>query len=62
MLVGNKLDLVKEGTKPRAVNFEEAQALCKNHPHDNMTCIETSAVTKDGVEDAYEQLMHEIYC
>ena len=60
MLVGNKLDLVTGGIKQREVDFSEAQQLCNQHGN-NMKCIETSAFTKVGVEDAYEQLMHDIY-
>jgi hypothetical protein len=54
MMVGNKLDLVQKGVKQRAVNFKEAQQLCESLSGINVRCIETSAMEKTGVEDAYE--------
>lgn len=40
LLVGNKLDLVKEDPKKRQVSIKEADRLCKQH---GMQYVETSA-------------------
>ena len=51
-VVGNKIDLPR-----REVDQKLAQAYAKNH---NMPYIETSAKTRQGVDDAFYSLVREI--
>ncbi|CAH1098796.1 unnamed protein product [Psylliodes chrysocephalus] len=52
MIVGNKIDVDK-----REVSREEAMRFAKRH---HTLYIEASAKTKDGVESAFEELVHKI--
>ncbi len=54
MLVGNKSDLKHR----RAVPTEEALAFAENN---NLAFVETSALDSTGVEEAFRQILTEIY-
>jgi len=54
MLVGNKSDLRHK----RAVSTETAMAFAENN---NLAFIETSALESTGVEEAFRQILTEIY-
>lgn len=54
MLVGNKLDLVKQDPTLREVDFEQANEFAKQ---ENLMFIETSAVSDENVKDAFENLL-----
>ena len=57
-LVGNKSDLPGNGSSEREVTEEEAQTMAGEY---NITCIETSAKSGDGVEDAFTRVITQIY-
>lgn len=59
MVVGNKLDLVLEKPSRRQVTEEDARKLKSMHP--DMKFIETSTVTKANVNQAFEELLNDIY-
>ena len=52
MLVGNKIDLGN-----RAVTTQEGEKMARNH---GMMFIETSAKTKIGVMEAFEELVNKV--
>ena len=52
MLIGNKIDL-----ENRSVSFDEGQRMAQNH---GMMFIETSAKTKIGVQEAFEELVNKV--
>jgi len=52
LLIGNKADLPN-----RAVSFEEAELLAKSK---GMLYIETSAKTKKGISETFEEMIHKI--
>ena len=54
MLVGNKLDLVKQDPTLREVDFDQANEFAKQ---ENLMFIETSAVSDENVKDAFENLL-----
>ena len=61
LLVGNKVDLVEEGEgsgAPGAVTKDEARRFAKEH---HMLCAFTSAKTKIGVAQAFEELGRHVY-
>eukprot|EP00163_Fabomonas_tropica_P010453 TRINITY_DN205_c0_g1_i4.p1 TRINITY_DN205_c0_g1~~TRINITY_DN205_c0_g1_i4.p1 ORF type:complete len:208 (+),score=49.32 TRINITY_DN205_c0_g1_i4:234-857(+) len=55
ILIGNKLDLV--GERQRAVDKEEAQSFARAHA---MMYIETSAKTKTGIQQAFDEVVQKI--
>jgi Ras-related protein Rab-18 len=52
LLIGNKVDLPN-----RVVSFEEAELLAKSK---GMIYIETSAKTKKGISETFEEMIHKI--
>ena len=52
MLVGNKIDL-----ENRSVSTEEGERMARNH---GMMFIETSAKTRIGVQEAFEELVNKV--
>lgn len=52
MLVGNKIDL-----ENRSVTKEEGERMARNH---GMMFIETSAKTRIGVQEAFEELVNKV--
>ena len=52
MLVGNKIDL-----ENRSVTKEEGEKMARNH---GMMFIETSAKTRIGVQEAFEELVNKV--
>jgi small GTP-binding protein len=58
MLVGNKRDLVEENSSLRAVTFETAQTLASSN---GMLYMEVSAVSRAGVNEAFEALLNAIH-
>ena len=52
MLVGNKIDLGN-----RAVTTQEGERMARNN---GMMFIETSAKTRIGVQEAFEELVHKV--
>ena len=58
MLVGNKLDIVEKNESIRKVSVEEAQAFARKH---SLEFQETSAVTDEGVDDAFLTLLQGIF-
>lgn len=52
LLIGNKVDLPN-----REVSFEEAELMAKTK---GMLYIETSAKTKKGIEDTFQEMIHKI--
>ena len=61
LLVGNKLDLVESGALPRQVDQFEAQQLSAQISGDANNAIECSALEGANVEDAFFNLMEDIY-
>lgn len=57
MLVGCKLDLVNKDEKRREVSKDEPLKLIEQFSNINMKCMETSAVEKINVSDAFETLL-----
>jgi len=55
VLVGNKADLVQE----RKVTTEEARQWAKEN--DVSVCVESSAKSGDGVEDAFQKVAEEVF-
>ena len=55
VLVGNKADLVQE----RKVTTEEARQWAKEN--DVTVCVESSAKSGDGVEDAFQKVAEEVF-
>jgi Ras-related protein Rab-2A len=55
VLVGNKADLGSE----RKVTTEEARQWAKEN--DVSVCVESSAKSGDGVEDAFQRVAEEVY-
>lgn len=58
MLMGNKLDLVQADSDMREINLDEAQALARM---EGFLYKEVSAVTAKNVDDAFIELLQEIY-
>ena len=58
MLVGNKIDLVEKKPSLRRVDFEKVKSFSKAQ---GMLYQETSAVTRSGVKEAFENLLQEVY-
>jgi GTPase SAR1 family protein len=54
-LVGNKADLVSD----RKVTTEEAKQWAEEN--DVSVCVESSAKSGDGVEDAFQRVAEEVY-
>jgi len=57
-LVGNKLDIVHINPKFRDVSTGEAKQFAKNN---NYFFKEVSAITGEGVNDVFDQLLEGIY-
>lgn len=58
MLVGNKLDIVKENASERMVSEEEAQEFADKH---KLLFQESSAVADINVKNIFEDLLTKIY-
>jgi hypothetical protein len=58
MLIGNKRDLVQENPSLRVVTFEDAQVLARSN---GMLYMEVSAVSRSGVNEAFEVLLDTIH-
>ena len=54
VLCGNKLDLKNK----RQVSFEEAEKFAQNH---NLTYIETSAISGEGIKKLFDVITHSFY-
>ena len=59
MVIGNKLDLAIENPKKRQVHEEDIRNLRAMHP--DIKFMETSTVTKANVNQAFEELLNDIY-
>ena len=57
-LVGNKIDLLERNTRKREVSYEEAEELAQRN---GMLFYETSALSSVKVNDAFEDLLQNIY-
>ena len=57
-LVGNKIDLVEKNHRIREVSEDEGKLLAKKY---EMLFYETSALSNQSVNDAFEDLLQEIY-
>ena len=57
ILVGNKIDKVRQNPSSRQVEIEEAQALAERN---GFMFVETSAFASENVETAFEQLLNAI--
>jgi len=57
VLVGNKVDLVEKNPSLRKVSKENASRLAEEN---NMTFVETSAITSENVNDVFEKLLKDV--
>ena len=57
-LVGNKIDLLERNTRKREVSYEEAEELAQRN---GLLFYETSALSSAKVNDAFEDLLQNIY-
>ena len=57
-LVGNKVDLLERNNRKREVSYQEANELAKRN---GMLFYETSALSSVKVNDAFEDLLQNIY-
>lgn len=57
-LVGNKIDLLERNNRKREVSYQEANELAKRN---GMLFYETSALSSVRVNDAFEDLLQNIY-
>ena len=58
MLVGNKIDLVEKNAKKREVTFEEGKKFAEEN---NLFFVEASALSSFKLNEAFEDLLQEIY-
>lgn len=58
MLVGNKVDLVDKNNKKREVSFDEARTFSDEN---NLMFFETSAFSSHKINEAFEDLLQEVY-
>ena len=57
-LVGNKIDLLERNNRKREVSYQEANELAKRN---GMLFYETSALSSVRMNDAFEDLLQNIY-
>ena len=61
VIVGNKVDIVREDPTKRQVTAQMAQDLAASYPEMHIKCKETSATAKINVTEVFEELLHDIY-
>ena len=58
VLIGNKLDIVKEDPSERKVRVEEAQEYARSN---GMLFKETSAIQNENIEESFKSLLEEVH-
>lgn len=61
VIVGNKVDLVREEPSKRQVTTQMAAELAQCYPDMHIKWRETSAIAKINVSEVFEELLHDIY-
>jgi Ras-related protein Rab-5C len=58
MLIGNKLDIIEDGTHTRAISKEDIDVFCDNY---GLKYFETSAKTGFNVKQSFKNLVETIF-
>jgi hypothetical protein len=55
-IAGTKVDLVKEGVRPRAVSQDEVRAFAQELSIDPARIVDTSAKTGEGIQELFDRV------